>query len=163
MEGKHDYGCIMLYFEFIGFNTFHNEIEIGDIYTKDNYGIETQPHVTLLYGFDENVNPDEVIELVNSYDYSQIKLHNISLFENEEFDVLKFDAESEVLQDVNRELRKFPHTDIYPVYHPHMTIAYLKPGTGNKYIDKLKWVKLLMFPTKIVYSSPNGTKKEKQI
>lgn len=156
MEGKHDFGCVMLFFELSGMGSFHDVLEIGDIYTKDGHGLETQPHVTLLYGFDDNVNPNEVIDVVKKYDYTHVKLHNVSVFENEEYDVLKLDAELEILQNVHSELRKFPHSDVYSVYHPHMTIAYLKPGTGHKYIDKLKWVKLLMCPTQIVYSKSNG-------
>lgn len=156
MEGKHDFGCVMLYFDFHGIEVFHNILEIGDIYTKDNHGLETKAHITLLYGFNEEVNPNEVIDVVKKYEYIHVKLDNVSLFQNEEYDVLKLDANLNILQDVHNELRKFPHTDVYSTYHPHMTIAYLKPGTGNKYIDKLKWVKLLMNPNEIVYSKSNG-------
>ena len=158
METKHDYGCAMLYFDFDGMQSFHDILEIGDIYAKDGHGIETQPHVTLLYGFHNEVNPTDVLNLVQSYTFSHVKIHNVSLFENEEYDVLKFDAESEVLHNVNVELRKLPHTNLYSTYHPHMTIAYLKPGTGKKYLDKLNWVKVMITPKSIVYSKPTGEK-----
>jgi hypothetical protein len=30
-------------------------------------------------------------------------------------------------------LKKFPFTSDYPDYHPHITLAFVKPGKGKKY------------------------------
>jgi hypothetical protein len=61
---------------------------------------------------------------------------------------------------VNAELSKFPHTTNFPDYHPHSTVAYLKKGTGQKYIDKFKGQEHQVTPNKIVYSMASGEKRE---
>ena len=157
--GTHEYGCLMLYFEFPGVSSFHTTIDPNDIYEKDgdrSYGLETEPHVTLLYGFHDNVDIEEIMNIGKKHDFNHCKLHNVSLFQNSEFDVLKFDVEGQTLHQCNEELQKFPHTNEYTTYHPHMTIAYLKPGTGEKYIKKFDWLKFYLTPNKLVYSSQNG-------
>jgi hypothetical protein len=55
-------------------------------------------------------------------------VYSLPEFENELYDVLKFDVKREKsLFDCNKDLMKFPHTTDYPDYHPHLTISYLKP------------------------------------
>lgn len=157
-EGVHEYGCLMIYFDFEGIKTFQKILEPEDIVE-----LEKNPHVTLLYGFHDSVKPKKLINIVKKFDFNHCKVYNVSVFENEEFDVLKFDVEQSNLQLVNQELSSFPHTNLYGEYKPHMTIAYMKPGTGKNYIQKLCWAKFLMTPNKIVYSKPDGTKIEKII
>lgn len=154
----HDYGCLMIQFEFPGVSSFHSVLKKDDVIS-----FELDPHVTLLYGFHDDVKENEIIELAKKYDYNHCKLHNVSLFKNQEFDVLKFDVEGDSLFEVNSELIKFPHTSEYPIYQPHMTIAYLKPNTGEKYLEQFSWLKFYLTPNKIVYSKPNGTKTEIEI
>jgi len=36
---------------------------------------------------------------------------------------------------MNEKLKRLPHGDTYPFYQPHITIAYLKRGSGKKYKD----------------------------
>jgi GNAT superfamily N-acetyltransferase len=48
-------------------------------------------------------------------------------------DVLKVTVVGWKLHDLNRKLKAVEHTDTFPEYRPHMTVAYLKPGTGHKY------------------------------
>jgi 2'-5' RNA ligase len=68
----------------------------------------------------------------------KFKIKNISLFENEKYDVLKLGIESKDLNELNSEMcKKLPFTSSYPDYKPHCTIAYLVPGAGHNY-TKLK-------------------------
>mgnify|MGYP003352094323 CR=1 FL=1 len=39
------------------------------------------------------------------------------------------------LNALNKQLCKFPYTNDYPDYKPHITIAYVKKGLGKKYLD----------------------------
>jgi len=48
-------------------------------------------------------------------------------------DVLKVTVVGWKLHDLNRKLKAIEHTEKFPTYQPHMTVAYLKPGTGKKY------------------------------
>lgn len=159
-ETKYEYGCSMLYFDFPQMKTLHDEIKEEDIYDGDGTGLENDPHVTLLYGLhSDEIKDDEVLE-ISVKGVMSIGLGNPSLFENDKFDVLKFDAEAPFLDDINAELSKLPHTTDFPEYHPHCTIAYLKPGKGKEYTKLFKGRIYEVFPTKVVYSKPDGTKKE---
>jgi len=93
----------------------------------------------------------------------KVTLKKISMFDNADkgFDVVKFDVEGKDLFKMNKDFAKLPHTTDYPDYHPHVTIAYVKAGTGEKYLDDLsKEDALEISPNKIVYSKANGDKKE---
>ena len=142
MEGiKKEYGCLMLDFNIKSWDKITDKIKNEDVYDKPGYGIEKRPHVTALYGFICNkTSPEEVSELTKKLfnNKLKIKVNGMSLFKNKDFDVLKFDIISPDLQKLNKALtEKFPYKNDHPDYIPHMTIAYLKPGTGEKYAKKL--------------------------
>ncbi len=161
-QKKYPYGCSMLYFDFPQMKILHDEISEDDIYTEDGYGLESEPHITLLYGLhSDEIEDDQVLD-ISSKEIQSVGLGNPSLFENEKFDVLKLDAEADFLYDINKNLSKLPHTTDYPNYHPHCTVAYLKPGTGKKYTKLFKGRIYEVFPTRVVYSKPDGTKIEER-
>ena len=167
-EGKkYPYGCAMLQFDFPEMKIFHEKIDPKDLADS---GFETEPHVTLLYGLHEDVNPDDVKDICINYSFETLTLHNCSSFNSEKFDVLKFDVKGENLFECNEELAQLPHTTDHPDYHPHSTIAYLKKGTAKKYIKLLEDKEYKVIPEKIVYSLTDGsnmswkiTKQEKDI
>lgn len=154
---EYDYSCAMLYFD-IDLNEIQTQIEDEDLH---EYGLEDDPHVTLLYGLHDNeIKYYDVIDLILESDMEEITLNNISLFENEDFDVVKFDIEDcEYLYDINKKIcEEFPYTTDYPDYHPHSTIAYVKKGMGSKYVDLFKGEEVKVKPNMIVYSRANGDK-----
>jgi hypothetical protein len=155
------YGCVMLYFDDSNVKDIHSQIDPDDLYIEgDGFGIEGEPHCTLLYGLHNNVTDDDVIGVLNNHSFGTCKAHNLSCFENEKYDVLKFDVDGDGLFNVNDDLKQFPYTTDYPDYHPHMTIAYLKPGKGKKYIEMLesRYGELSMKPQYGVYSKTDGSK-----
>lgn len=160
----YDYGCAMVYFDFPQMQQFHQSIDESDIFIDSNdptFGLEKEPHTTLLYGLHSNeIDDARVMEICKSKRVGQLTLTNASLFENEKFDVLKFDVSNPVLAELNAELVKLPHTTNFPDYHPHATVAYLKPGSGKKYVEKFVGHTYQVTPNKIVYSKPDGTKIE---
>lgn len=154
-EKKYPYGCAMLYFNFPEMKTFHEKIDSEDLAGE---GLETEPHVTILYGLhSDEIKDDDVIHICMK-GVSSVLLHNVSCFENKEYDVLKFDVRSDFLHDTNEKLSKLPHTTDFPNYHPHCTIAYLKSGKGKKYMEQFSDRSFEVFPSKIVYSKPDGSK-----
>ena len=162
----YDYGCAMLYFDVPGWSKFTGLISKDDVYTEEGdktYGIEDEPHVTLLYGLHKEVTVKDVKSVTDKITYGQCLLHNVSTFNAKDYDVLKFDVSYVVrggafLHKTNTGLKKFPYTTSFPTYHPHMTIAYIKSGMGKKYVDKFKDIKFTSTPTKIMFSEANGTK-----
>jgi len=163
----YDYGCVMVYFEFPEMQDLHTKISKEDIFVNPDdpsFGLEDEPHVTLLYGLHSNEIPDEIIwEITKRISFSSLTLHTASAFKNDKFDVLKFDVEGNGLHECNRMLMTLPHTTSYPDYHPHTTIAYLKPGMSDKYVNALKDKTFSVTPGYIVYSKPNGQKITKKI
>jgi 2'-5' RNA ligase len=100
-------------------------------------GREDQPHITVKFGLHDDV-PDAVRELLAGEKPITAKLGKISIFpakEGSDFDVVKVDVESPDLHRLNQKIADArPVTDTHPEYKPHVTIAYVKPGEGKKYV-----------------------------
>lgn len=129
------YACLMLDLHFLKneFEKIQEKICPCEVYDLElGHGIENEPHITIKYGLhDQKFAP--ILSKVK-FKPIEFKLTQISLFENEKFDVLKFDVQSKQLHELNRIISdNFECTDTYPNYHPHSTIAYILPGKGNFY------------------------------
>jgi len=164
---KTEFGCVMVRLSFKNgiFEKIHNMIEPDDLYldpNDDSFGFEKDPHVTALYGLHEEIKDEEVEEIINGFNKPNIKIKDVSLFEPSDYDVLKFGVESEDMNKLNKQLKKLPHTNSFPDYNPHCTIAYIKKGLGEKYVKKInKMLNELEFePKKLVYSKTDNTNKE---
>lgn len=133
-------GCLMVYLDIDESNwlDFVNEfVNKNDIYDIEEYGIEKEPHVTVLYGLDD-INIDDLRKTVEREClFPTIKITGVSCFENEEFDVLKFSVEAPGLHNLNKVIREnFKYENRYNDYIPHITISYLKKGTAQKYLNQ---------------------------
>ena len=156
LEGQYDYGCVMAYIDEdavkkiieFGLKTIDDNI----IYDKNNeFGREYHPHVTIKFGLTKNYSQEKMKEFLKSIKPFEIKIKGMSIFENDDFDVVKLDVESDVLKKLNKKFSKLPNEDEHPEYHPHLTLAYVKKGKGNKFIDKKVPFTTLSVST-IVYS-----------
>ena len=161
---KTKYGCVMLYMkptkELIG---LQDDINDKDVYSKlldgkEDFGRtpDDEYHVTVLYGLHGEVTDEQVKEVLYSEDIPTIELNDITLFTNDDFDVVKVDIKSEGLNKLNKEMCKYPYTTDYPDYHPHMTISYVKSGEGKQYERKLDGLEAT--PSHYVYSKVDGSK-----
>ena len=87
-----------------------------------------------------------------------IELGNINLFDsNDDFDVVKIDVISDDLQKINTALKELPNQTTFPVYEPHLTIAFIKKGTGDKYRFNITVPNIIEL-SDIIYSMLNGNK-----
>lgn len=155
------YGCVMVYPKVDNWDEITSIIDKDDIYDPEpRYGVETDPHVTILYGLHPEVTPQDVENVINKFrgkDLS-ININGIGKFDGDDkFNVVKLNVDSPILHDMNSELSKLPHTSDFPDYNPHMTMAYVKPGKADKYLsgDYRKEFKNI---DRVVYSMPNGQK-----
>jgi len=124
---------------------FGKEIDPDDLYKKEaDDGIETEPHITVKYALLTNEFKD-VKDLLKGEKGGKFYLGKSSIFENDKYDVVKIDVESEDLLRLHEKLNYLPHEDKHPEYHAHATIAYLKPGKGKKYVGKFKIDKSFSF------------------
>lgn len=154
---SYSYGCIMACID--------HEIERPAL-NQDNLflgedgdkGIEDEQHVTLLYGTHEEVMYEDVIMFLKNIKMPLIQLTGISLFNNPEFDVVKFDVTCPEFHLYNKLIKlQFPFTSTFPEYVPHMTIAYMQPKTGEEYVQQFE--ECLVAPvTRWIYSEPNKRK-----
>ena len=118
-------------------------IDPNDLYIspRENiYGYEDTPHITALYGVHaEEVSTDQVREVMQRLDLKGITvwLGQVSFFDekNAAYEVLKFEVVSpELIQFYYHLKTNLPYTKTHPKYSPHATIAYLRKGTGAKYV-----------------------------
>jgi predicted nucleotidyltransferase len=165
---KYEFGCLMAYFRPKFWDKLLAVIDPSDVYEGDGgYGLEHEPHVTILFGFHQDKADVRSIKrdadaLLNgqALEFSCMKA---SLFDNPEYDVLKFDVEDTtgMLSNMNAHFSaNYENSNKYPDYHPHVTIAYIKKGEGQKYADIINESGLgfKAVPDRLVYSQPPNQK-----
>lgn len=158
---SYDYGCVMVEVHVTNWNEIISVINKDDLYEVEgeNYGISKNPHLTLLYGLKPNITKEQIEEvLAKTIDVDKIiiEIENIDTFENENFNVVKFNIKkTEQLQRIFDALSELPNENKFTDYKPHMTIAYVKKGLGEKY---KKPYNHKVSSNEICYSMANGEK-----
>ncbi len=98
-------------------------------------GRETEFHVTVLYGLHTDAG-EEIKPVVGELDYLHMRFGRTNYFSGPGYDVVYVEVLSPTLHQLNGRLRdEFEHTATHAEYHPHATIAYMKPGLGKEYMD----------------------------
>jgi 2'-5' RNA ligase len=142
VENRYDYGCVMANLDeedtkkIVKFNqdiipddiVFHSE---GD----STYGREIKPHITIKYGLINSYTKPQMRRILRNTTPFTIRINGISLFENTEYDVIKFDVDSPELRRLNELFSRLPNHDSHAdMYRPHITLAYVKPSMAKKYV-----------------------------
>lgn len=161
-SGQHKWGCVMIEFTINNWNEITSMIDPNDVYEEPGdttHGIEDTPHVTILYGLHPEVTDQQVKEIFDNFQGQiNVEVDGIDIFENPKFDVVKFNVKKDdSLQYLHDELSKLPNSNEYPDYKPHITICYVKKGTGKKYVNP-KYKYKVSDINRVVYSKPNGQK-----
>lgn len=165
-ETPTEFGCLMIYLdseqkdevlEFIKRNFSERELDPTE-------GAETEPHVTVAYGFYPDVDVQEIRNFIKQNFPATIhfQLKNITKFDNDEYDVIKVDVEGEELSELHYALREHfgDRLDVtYPDYHPHMTLAYCKKGMSDHLLDDEEFNGWEISSDKFIFSEPGMKKK----
>jgi 2'-5' RNA ligase len=155
----YDYGCVMIDVPVKNWNEIISWIDPEDLYEVEgeNYGVQERPHLTLLYGLHKEVTPDMVKSIFDNFEGDiEVEVNGIDIFENEKFDVVKFNIKlTESLKWLNSKLSKLPNSNEYPDYKPHITIGYVKKGMGKKYV-KPDYKYVVKNINEVTYSMSNG-------
>ena len=125
-------GCLMLGLEVPFMKELQQMIDPEDLHV---FSCEDRPHCTVVYGFNVEEVPDfeslDVDLMASSVD---VLITGLGFFQSDVHDVLKFNIHSAALHGLNDELTsRLSVVSTYPVYRPHSSVAYLKPGMAEKY------------------------------
>jgi len=119
----------------------------------DSMGREDTIHCTVLYGLVDE-DPDPVRKILQGESPIKATLGKISLFENEDYDVVKIDVKSKDLHRIHNKLKdNLENEDKFPEYQPHITIAYVNPGEGKTYSGSDEFEGIELNFNKIRFSS----------
>lgn len=136
-------------------------IKDEDLYHKfnekgeDEFGREKECHVTIRYGFTEDLNELEIRQLLSGQKEFMVEINGLDIFDtNSEFDVVKFNVSSPILSRLNQLTSIYPNKTDFPEYHPHLTLAYVKKGT----FPHKKNIQLQIPINSVVYSPISGDK-----
>lgn len=158
-DSDRKFGCLMVNFGSAGWKEeVESMIDSTDLYTEEEgHGLELEPHCTILYGFhDEDFSLDKAMKLLIPISDIEVQSDGISIFSNEKYDVVKYDIQSDKFVDLNSKFSEnFKYTNKFPDYHAHCTIAYVKPGMGEKY---KKAIEKTFIPKQYKYSYANEDK-----
>ena len=100
-------------------------------------GRETKPHVTVKYGL-HDAGPEKLQSWLRDTPPITLTLGKTGFFPpspgSDGNDVVYVEVDSPQLHEANSSISKaFPVTDTHPEFKPHITLAYVKPGAGQKY------------------------------
>ena len=103
-------------------------IKDSALYIKNNeFGRESSSHITIKYGFEPDLNEIQIRKLIRNIKPFNVKIKGLSIFNTSpEYDVVKFDVESSILDGLHEKCNSFPNHDEHPIYHPHLTLAYIQ-------------------------------------
>jgi hypothetical protein len=143
-DAQKEYAFLMLSYdtpEFI--KNLQNEIPAEELYVgaegeEDRYGLETQSHISVLPCLSNSTKLNDLIPQLPELSTLGANLVNISVFECDDYDVLKADVMFDSpIAGLHDELDKEFKTHSEYEFHPHMTIAYMQKGKATQYAKEL--------------------------
>lgn len=154
---RFDYGSFQVNIDDVKFLSYLNNLKriIKTFDSRNLINLENDPHITVLYGI-KNVTRDDIknsffkLKKMKEFD---VNIGDVTLFKNKE-DVILLKCESDILIKLNNYFKKLPYKKTHGTYIPHLTLAYVKSGTGEDYIKVLKkYIKKGKIRIKFIYYS----------
>lgn len=109
-----------------------------DLSEEPGYGVEDEPHITIFYGIKEATPNEELEEAMERIGpFKSVKFAGLGMFDAPEHDVLIVEVDAPQLVELHNAIEKiYPDNGKNMPYHSHLTVAYVKKGMAQKYIDK---------------------------
>ena len=115
---------------------------------KEQYGYESIPHITLLYGIENAEDYFILRKALKNFGPIEFEIGEVSSFRRDEtpYDVLITKIISKPLEEIHKAIKEnLDNNYKFSKYQPHMTLAYVKKGeckdlegrnfwTGTKYV-----------------------------
>lgn len=122
------------------------------------YGRETDVHCTVFFGIHTELAAPVLYLLENEPPFL-IRLGQVSCFSNDKFDVVKIDVHSDDLIRLHTKIGEcLQSTEPWDCYKPHITIAYVNKGEGQKFAGDATFDRLAVRIDSLCFSSKNGGK-----
>lgn len=119
-------------------------------------GRENDIHVTIKYGI-HRYDFTEARNLFMKEKPIKIVLGNISLFNSDEYDVVKIDVKSPDLHRLNKIIsNNFEVTDTHPIYRPHLTLAYVLKSFGDPYDGRTDFLNREIVSDSVLFSGKDN-------
>lgn len=117
-------------------------------------------HVTILYGL-HGADPKPIETLLANEGPVRLRLGRTNFFpaseSSEGRDVVYVEVYGQDLRHLHRKLRRhLPHTVNWPRYVPHLTVAYVKKGSGHRYVGRTDLDYKVVLLREAVFSTPGG-------
>jgi 2'-5' RNA ligase len=118
-----------------------DNIDDQDVYSNIDHphiGREDNTHCTVMYNIVDTA-PEQAMKVLAGEPSFTIELGDISIFENEMFDVIKIDVKGDGLDRLYRvAINSLCHNKAYFDFNPHLTIAFVKKYKGKRILDNIK-------------------------
>ncbi len=136
------YHCVMAVIPpFGGLKKLQRQVPDEVVYNEPGFGRVLDPYVTILYGLHNENDYFAVRRLLQEVRSIPVELGEISKFSAEKYDVIKVDILSDICNRLHEKIKEnCENTQTHEGYKPHLTIAYVTPGScdhliGNKSIE----------------------------
>lgn len=151
------------------FLAFGSQLPVESLYTGESgadsygpdYGVEREPHLTILYGL-QTTDPQQVKNLTDKFEPFTAVCGRVACFPAAErdkpYDVLYVPVYSGSARKMNRRLKSLPYQNDYDGWTGHITIAYVKPGEAARYLGDDRFAGKQLRIDTLCLSCPDGSK-----
>jgi len=111
-----------------------------DVFSNPDYphlGREVNTHCTVLYNI-VDTDPEQVQKVLTGEPSFEVELGELSVFENDIFDVIKISVSGQGVEDLyDVASSEIDHDELYFNFNPHITIAFLKKHKGKTLMERV--------------------------
>lgn len=117
----------------------YDNIDCNDLFldpSDPSFGREKNIHLTIL-GNIEETSDEKLKKIIGEEDYIMCEMGKIKLFKNHsKYDVVHIEITNNCIHKLNKNLsQSIKNTNKFPLYIPHITIAYVKKGCGDSFLN----------------------------